>query len=229
MTAVDHAKVRASLQDGSYPRPQLLRQRWADLSGPWTFAIDDDHTGRASGWHTSTGFDRTIQVPFPPESAASGIGDPTPHSVFWYQREVTAAELGRGRPRTRTPPPAQLRGGRLPVRGLGRRHPGRRSHRRPHAVLARRHARPGRHRDPLDRRPGARRPARRRPAPRQAGLAGRAARHLVPPDLGDLAAGVARVGPARGRSCAALDDRPPPGERDRPDRAQRATVGRDTG
>lgn len=93
MTAVDHAKVRASLQDGSYPRPQLLRQRWADLSGPWTFAIDDDHTGRASGWHTSTGFDRTIQVPFPPESAASGIGDPTPHSVFWYQREVTAAEL----------------------------------------------------------------------------------------------------------------------------------------
>ncbi|ROR96584.1 glycosyl hydrolase family 2 [Salana multivorans] len=93
MTTVDHADVRASLQDGTYPRPQLLRESWADLSGPWTFAFDDEDAGRAAGWHTSRGFDRTIQVPFPPESAASGIGDPTPRSVFWYQREVTADEL----------------------------------------------------------------------------------------------------------------------------------------
>ena len=39
-------------------------------------------------------FDQTITVPFPPESAASGVHDPTPHPIVWYRRtfEAPAAE-----------------------------------------------------------------------------------------------------------------------------------------
>ena len=36
----------ATAQDGRYPRPQLVRAGWLDLSGPWTFAFDDDDRGR---------------------------------------------------------------------------------------------------------------------------------------------------------------------------------------
>ena len=35
----------ASANDGSYPRPQLVRPLWTDLSGPWAFAFDDDDRG----------------------------------------------------------------------------------------------------------------------------------------------------------------------------------------
>ena len=40
--AVDEfSEVRASEQDGTYPRPQMLRAAWADLCGPWAFCFDD--------------------------------------------------------------------------------------------------------------------------------------------------------------------------------------------
>ncbi|MGN6501778.1 MAG: glycoside hydrolase family 2 protein [Pseudolysinimonas sp.] len=84
----------ASEQDGSYPRPQLVRPHWAELSGAWEFEYDDADEGRAAGWgHRATPFSRTITVPFPPESPASGIGDTAPHRVQWYRRTVTADDL----------------------------------------------------------------------------------------------------------------------------------------
>ncbi|HEY4267193.1 MAG TPA: glycoside hydrolase family 2 TIM barrel-domain containing protein [Galbitalea sp.] len=88
---------RASQQDGTYPRPQLLRDHWTDLSGPWNFAHDDDDLGVDAGWPADPRFDRTITVPFPPESRASGIGDRGFHPVVWYHREVTPAELAAAR------------------------------------------------------------------------------------------------------------------------------------
>jgi beta-galactosidase/beta-glucuronidase len=36
--------------------------------------------------------ERTIRVPFPPESTASGIGDPGFHRVLWYRRTFTAPQ-----------------------------------------------------------------------------------------------------------------------------------------
>ncbi|MFO7167377.1 MAG: glycoside hydrolase family 2 TIM barrel-domain containing protein [Chloroflexota bacterium] len=75
------------MTDGIHPRPQLARPRWIDLCGPWQFAFDDDDRGLRDGWvHRTEPFDRTITVPFPPESRASGIGDPAPHPVVWYRR-----------------------------------------------------------------------------------------------------------------------------------------------
>ncbi len=74
----------------SHPRPQLSRTRWIDLRGPWLFAYDDEDLGLDQGWFDRADvFDRTIQVPFPPESAASGIGLTDPHDVLWYRRSFT--------------------------------------------------------------------------------------------------------------------------------------------
>jgi beta-galactosidase/beta-glucuronidase len=62
----------------THPRPQLTRARWTDLCGEWQFSFDDDV------------FDRTIMVPFPPESKASGIAETGYHPVLWYRRTFTA-------------------------------------------------------------------------------------------------------------------------------------------
>ncbi|MCX7521140.1 glycoside hydrolase family 2 [Microbacterium sp. STN6] len=84
---------RASRQDGSYPRPQLKRSRWRDLCGTWGFAFDDADEGRDAGWFDGRAFERSITVPFPPESVASGIGDTGFHRVIWYQRIITGADV----------------------------------------------------------------------------------------------------------------------------------------
>ncbi|WP_308798270.1 glycoside hydrolase family 2 protein [Agromyces silvae] len=86
---------RAAALDGTYPRPQLRREAWADLTGEWEFAYDDDDRGRHEGWHLAgAAFDRTITVPFPPESPASGIGDTGFHPIVWYRRHVSTEDLG---------------------------------------------------------------------------------------------------------------------------------------
>ncbi|SBS71389.1 Glycoside hydrolase family 2 sugar binding protein [uncultured Microbacterium sp.] len=89
----DRALSGASSQDGSHPRPQLLRAAWADLSGVWQFAHDDEDAGLAAGWAERGDFERDILVPFPPESEASGIGDTAPHRITWYSRRFGAEEL----------------------------------------------------------------------------------------------------------------------------------------
>ena len=54
-----------------YPRPQLQRRDWASLNGPWRFAFDDErrysHPWEVRDWPLR------IEVPFAPESLASGI------------------------------------------------------------------------------------------------------------------------------------------------------------
>ena len=69
--------ARASEQDGSHPRPQLVRPGWTDLCGTWQLAFDDTGTGLDDHWAGLTDpgdravFDRDVVVPFPPESTAS--------------------------------------------------------------------------------------------------------------------------------------------------------------
>jgi len=80
----------------THPTPQFARPAWQDLTGEWQFAFDPDDRGRDSHWERETKpFDRAITVPFPPESEASGIGDPDPHRVVWYRREVDISSLDR--------------------------------------------------------------------------------------------------------------------------------------
>ena len=85
----------ASQQDGTYPRPQLVREDWVSLDGEWEFAYDDANEGLAQRWaeQGETTFPLTIVVPFVPESRASGIGDTDFHSVVWYRRSIPAEAL----------------------------------------------------------------------------------------------------------------------------------------
>ena len=88
--------MTASRQDGTYPRPQLCRPHWQGLDGEWAFSFDDDRAGLREHWFRAEAADRfaeTIVVPFPPECAASGVGDRTGHSIMWYRRVLTSAEL----------------------------------------------------------------------------------------------------------------------------------------
>ncbi|HYF21386.1 MAG TPA: glycoside hydrolase family 2 TIM barrel-domain containing protein [Ramlibacter sp.] len=71
--------------DSAYPRPQLQRADWTCLDGSWRFRWDDElaFTRPKDIDH----WPQQINVPFPPESRASGIGDRGFHKVCWYQRE----------------------------------------------------------------------------------------------------------------------------------------------
>ncbi|MEV6641203.1 sugar-binding domain-containing protein [Amycolatopsis sp. NPDC051371] len=63
-----------------YPRPQLTRPRWLNLDGVWEYA---GRPSSAEGPRPS-GYAERILVPFPPESALSGIG--RRDEVLWYRR-----------------------------------------------------------------------------------------------------------------------------------------------
>ena len=71
--------------DFAYPRPQLQRSDWISLNGPWRFRYDDEralsHPREIQDWPL------TINVPFAPESEASGIGDRGFHASCWYERD----------------------------------------------------------------------------------------------------------------------------------------------
>lgn len=85
----------ASQQDGSYPRPQLMREAWANLDGTWSFRHDDANVGLQSNWGSGFPDARDIVVPFPPESPASGIHEPGFHPVVWYARTISADDVRR--------------------------------------------------------------------------------------------------------------------------------------
>jgi beta-galactosidase/beta-glucuronidase len=75
------------MSEFAYPRPQLVREQWTSLNGPWRFTYDDEcHYKMPEG---PTEWTHQIEVPFAPETAASGIGDTGFHSFCWYQREFT--------------------------------------------------------------------------------------------------------------------------------------------
>lgn len=73
----------------------MRRTAWTDLCGAWHFAFDDSDSGREQHWEREPArFTRSILVPFPPESAASGIRDTGFHPIVWYRRtfEIDAAD-----------------------------------------------------------------------------------------------------------------------------------------
>jgi beta-galactosidase/beta-glucuronidase len=88
--------LRATTQDGSYPRPMMCRQQWFSLDGTWEFAHDDADEGLSRRWFApdvGDVFTQRIEVPFPPESKASGLGATSFHPVVWYRRSVSLTEL----------------------------------------------------------------------------------------------------------------------------------------
>lgn len=78
-----------------YPRPQLVREGWTSLNGVWRFCFDDER--RFTSPCEIEAWPLRIEVPYPPESTASGIGDTRFHYVCWYQREFDASSAEAGR------------------------------------------------------------------------------------------------------------------------------------
>ncbi len=68
-----------------YPRPQLRRAAWRSLDGPWQAMLDDEARHVEP---SEVPFDRTINVPYPPEARASGIHDNGFRRRVWYRRVV---------------------------------------------------------------------------------------------------------------------------------------------
>ena len=76
----------SSAVDGAgrgYPRPQLQRESWFSLNGPWDFALDPEARWRHP---REVSWDARIKVPFSPEAPASGIGNTGFFRACWYRR-----------------------------------------------------------------------------------------------------------------------------------------------
>ena len=72
-----------------HPRPQFQRTTWLNLNGIWNFAIDPGQSGEAKGWPQNPAeLDRTITVPFCPESSLSGIQHTDFMPSVWYHRTL---------------------------------------------------------------------------------------------------------------------------------------------
>ena len=74
-----------------YPRPQLVRADWKNLNGLWDYALTDAATS-----HPPV-FDGKILVPFPVESALSGVmTNLSEHGQLWYRRSFSVPPHWRG-------------------------------------------------------------------------------------------------------------------------------------
>ncbi len=82
-----------STGDGGYPRPQLRRAEWTSLDGVWEFAID-----ACAEWSEpeTVTWDKSITVPFSPETPLSGVGDTGFYCAVWYRREFARPALKPG-------------------------------------------------------------------------------------------------------------------------------------
>ena len=62
-----------------YPRPQMVRERWASLNGLWNYAVVGAEDPQPRYW------DGRILVPFCIESSLSGVGRRVfPKNALWY-------------------------------------------------------------------------------------------------------------------------------------------------
>ena len=75
-----------------YPRPQMVRHDWLNLNGLWDFAISSKEAP------TPDSFTSQILVPFPVESALSGVMRPVSETNrLWYRREFLLPRKWIGR------------------------------------------------------------------------------------------------------------------------------------
>lgn len=73
-----------------YPRPQLVRPQWQNLNGLWNYAITANTAGPPRT------YDGKILVPYPIESALSGVEKPLqPNQLLWYERSFAYAPRDR--------------------------------------------------------------------------------------------------------------------------------------
>src|SRR5207247_7271648 len=75
-----------------YPRPQMVRENWTNLNGLWDYAVGTAADKQPEKW------DGQILVPFPIESALSGVMKRVgPTERLWYRRTFKTPPLKDGR------------------------------------------------------------------------------------------------------------------------------------
>jgi len=75
-----------------YPRPQMVRKDWQNLNGLWAYAITATGAPQPSQW------DGQILVPFPVESALSGVMKRVYETnQLWYRRTFTIPRGWKGK------------------------------------------------------------------------------------------------------------------------------------
>ena len=75
-----------------YPRPQMTRNNWQSLNGPWDYGLTDSAATAPPGAYTGK-----ILVPYPLESALSGVAHPSvPDQRLWYRRTFSIPDAWRG-------------------------------------------------------------------------------------------------------------------------------------
>jgi hypothetical protein len=84
-------EVSPSNAHPEYPRPQMVREQWLNLNGLWDYAIADATASQPSQ------FNGQILVPFPIESALSGVMKPlSENQRLWYHRTFSLPEGWQG-------------------------------------------------------------------------------------------------------------------------------------
>lgn len=79
-----------------YPRPQMTRQAWVNLNGLWDYVILSQ-AGAAEAESAPASWAGKILVPFPVESALSGVKKPLQATeCLWYRRELPVPTLTDG-------------------------------------------------------------------------------------------------------------------------------------
>jgi len=80
--------AREPVPFASYPRPQMMRTSYQCLNGPWQLSVRTPHGIQPLG---------EVTVPFPPESAASGIGRTLAPDESWiYERDLIVPPSSEG-------------------------------------------------------------------------------------------------------------------------------------
>ncbi len=98
VSTVGLAQEREAIPRPEYPRPDFQRDAWSNLNGVWDFAFDPEDVGETEGWFEPAGraLPDSIVVPFPWQSALSGVADPGRTGVAWYHRTFAVPEEWRG-------------------------------------------------------------------------------------------------------------------------------------
>ena len=76
-----------------YPRPQMQRGEWMNLNGIWDLrkGVKDE------AYSAAFSYDKKILVPFPIESALSGVMEKSDEQIYWYRRTFTLPASMQGK------------------------------------------------------------------------------------------------------------------------------------
>ena len=93
MSTVDSRLFQADDWNNTYPRPRMVRKRWASLNGTWQFDLSLPRSMTSPGGGEDD-YGVEIRVPYPPESRLSGVDYPFGDEDVRFYRTTFALDDG---------------------------------------------------------------------------------------------------------------------------------------